>query len=471
MLIICGERLNDYKKENLQMKDSWEKRDFVSCVRSHLQSNVEKVLAIGGLRGTGKTTGALQAAEGFDTCYMLAQKGESEKGADYIEQIKQTACRCVIIDEYSWITDRDALDHYLITAVQNGKRIVITGTESITMDFLGYGALNHRVSVVHTTMFPYGEYLRMHHKTHSKTVCREYLMHGGLFEEYAIKNFESMKSYIEEAVVRNLADYLKNEISEERARTLTYSILYKAICPSNLDRVPVLHKYTVTLDNFLDAMGVNTAIKPDGRELERVADIFEQIGLIVRIRNYDRSSPLSEQYYITNPSLTCQLILAAYGLRDLENSILGHVFESCAMVQLATNKLEEHDIYFLNHGAKKSEDKNKELDIIITDHECEFVYLMECKFREEAKLDPDSTMLSGFAEGEYFPNAEIEGRYVIYNGSPMVKEMKTGQIIFLPISGMLDRYFEFEQNVIDIANIVKEKYNLRKKKKEAENLE
>ena len=456
MLIFKDNALEQYKENILKIDSSWEKRDFTTGVKNYLSSTTEKVLAVGGLRGTGKTVGILQAAKTFNVVYILAQKEDGKCGRDYIELLKNTEKKYIIIDEYSWIEERKDLDYYLLTAVQNDKRIVLTATESITLDFLKYGRLNHRVDVLHTTMFSYEEYLRLNNYAHSKINCRRYLMEGGLFKEYALKNFDSTKSYIEEAIVQNLAGYLKNELSEEKARTLTYAVLYKAICPSNLSSVPTLRKSHVTLENFLEHMGVNVTLIPEERDLNRVAEIFEQIGLIVRIPNYDEKSPLKEQYYITNPSLTCQLILATYGLRNVDNSILGHVFESCVMVQLATNKLEDHDIYFFNNESITHEPNNKELDIIITDKEKEFAYFFECKFTQNDKLKSDITLLSGFLENGPFKGVEIEGRYLVYNGKPRIKKYtigneKNAKILFTPISDILDRYFEFNENISAIS--------------------
>ena len=443
MLILENNKLEQYKEQQLKINPKWHERDFTAVVRSYLESSTEKVLAVSGLRGTGKTVGCLQAA-----VYVLAQAGEDKTGKDYIELLKTTDKKNIIIDEYSWIRDRKDLDRYLMTAVQNGKRIVIMATESITLDFLNYGALNHRVHVVHTTMFPYGEYLRLYDKTHSKENCIAYLQEGGLFREYAIKNYDDAKRYIEEAIVGNLAGYLKDEMSEEKARTLTYAVLYKAICPSNLSSIPTLRRASVTMDNYLDRMGVNTALIPEQWDLNRVADIFEQIGLIVRIPNYNRESDLREQYYIVNPSLTCQLIKHVYGLERIENSILGHVFESCVGVQLATNRLEEHDIYFYNNEGPENHNENRELDFIITDRKNEFAYFFECKFSQNDSLHTDITLLSGYLESHEFDGVEIEGRYVVYNGKPAVQSWEgIGDIVFIPISDTLNNYFEFEQNI------------------------
>ena len=447
MQVYFDKNLELYKEQHLLWDSAWKERFFTSPVKEYLESQTEKILAISGLRGTGKTVGCLQAAAGHDVMYVLAQKGEEETGHDYVRLLKEAKHRCIIIDEYSWIRERKPLDEYLLTAVQNGKRIVITATESITLDFLNYGVLNHRVHVIHTTMFPYNEYLHLYQKEHSKENCSTYLKEGGLFKPYALRNYDDSRHYIEEAIVGNLAGYLKGEMSEEKARTLTYAVLYKAICPSNLSTIPTLRQAHVTLENYLDRMGVNTTLRPESRDLNRVADIFESIGIIVRIPNYVTESDNKEQYYIVNPSLTCQLIKHVYGLNEIDNSILGHVFESCVGVQLATNKLSDHNIYFFNNVGSDDSGENKELDFVLTDQKREHAYFMECKYSQNDSLHPGITLLSGHLESNEFQGMDIDGRYVVYNGRPAVRYWDgIGDIIFTPISGILDHYFEFDSN-------------------------
>ena len=43
------------------MNPNWEERFFVQHIREYSDSHLRKVLLIGGLRGTGKTVGILQA--------------------------------------------------------------------------------------------------------------------------------------------------------------------------------------------------------------------------------------------------------------------------------------------------------------------------------------------------------------------------------------------------------------------------
>lgn len=449
MLVFKGTELENYAFKNLQINPLWKHRDFVANVIAYINSSTERVLAIGGLRGTGKTVGIMQAGLGKDFCYILAQRDEQQTGVDYIKALKESENRIIAIDEYSWIRNRDELDRYLITAIQNGKRILITGTESITLDFLNYGAINHRVGVVHTTMFTYEEYCRLYDIPQTKASCKRFLVEGGVFRDYILNSYDATKNYIEDAIINNLASYLGDTVSKEKAAALTYAVLYKAICPSNLSSIPTLRNNKITVDNFLDKMGINTDVLFCESDLKRVADIFEKIGLIVRVKNIDAGSDVKEQYYITNPSLTCQLILAAYNINEIDQGILGHVFEACSVVRLATNKLSEHVIYFYNHTADPTieNDKNKELDIIITNDEMEFAYLFECKFTQNNSVDKKITLLSGDLEKTVFKHTEILGRYIIFTGEASVKKYNVGDIIFTPMNKMLDYYFEFSTNV------------------------
>lgn len=445
--MICkkGTELQEYIQK-LGINPKWEERDFVSYTRKYIQQNNLKVLAIGGLRGTGKTTGLLQAIKNTEACYISAQIGETETGIDYINLIKQTKENIIVLDEYSWITNREYLDKYLYTAVQNGKRIIITGTESITLDFLNYGTLIHRVDMVHVTLFTYEEFCRIYHKPQNKKSCKEYLLQGGIFKEYAITNFSTMQTYIKTAIIDNLTAYMKN-LDSEKAKALVYAVFYKAICPDNLNQIPVLTENKLTMENFLDEMGVNPDIAFDQKDLKNISDILEQIGVIIRIPNYDKQSPIKEQYYIVNPSLTCQLILAAYKIPEITNDILGHAFEACCLIQLYHQKLSDHKLYFVNTTING---KNKELDgVIVTEHE-DYVYLFECKFREQDKISPNATIMSKDIE-EMFPDSIIDGRYVIYNGVVSAKTLGDKQIIFVPIGNqIMNQYYYFSKYIQDL---------------------
>lgn len=74
------------------------------------------MFVLSGLRATGKTFGLLQAVDDYDdTLYVKAQKGEDETGKDYIEFLRNSKEKNIIIDEYTWIKDNRDLSYYLWT--------------------------------------------------------------------------------------------------------------------------------------------------------------------------------------------------------------------------------------------------------------------------------------------------------------------------------------------------------------------
>lgn len=423
-----------------EVDSSWKERDFVTYAKEYMEKSKQKVLAIGGLRGTGKTTGLLQAIRNLDACYITAQKEEEETGADYIAFLKETDKRYIVIDEYSWIKDRSALDKYLYTAVQNGKHIAITGTESITLDFLNYGDLLHRVDMIHCTLFSYNEYCRLNDATPCKGTCEEYLKYGGTFADYAIKNFDTMKNYIKTAIIDNLVAYTKMPV--DKASAIVYSILYKAVCPSNLTTVPVLTNNHLSVKNFLDEFGVNPDIEFTENELRRVKDILEQVGVVVTVPNWEQSSS-DYRMYIVNPSITCQLILAVYEIPEVNHYILGEVYEASVMSHLYYHKLEHDKIYYLER--QTPDGKNKELDIVVTQESGKCVYLFECKLRQDDKLSTKATILSDELE-DCFPDGNIEARYVVYTGKECIKTIGDKTVIFTPLNETVEHYYCIEAN-------------------------
>ncbi|MBO5354204.1 MAG: AAA family ATPase [Lachnospiraceae bacterium] len=449
MKIYQNEALKRHMEEELCINPLWKERDFVSYARKYFSGALHKILAVGGLRGTGKTVGLLQSIKDLDACYITAQQGESEKSSDYIEAIKKTEKKCIIIDEYSWIKDREVLDKYLYTAVQNGKRIAITGTESITLDFLNYGNLIHRIDMVHVNLFSYQEYCRMNGKESGKETCREYLTTGGVFNEYAITNYENMRNYIKVAIIDNLVGYMNGRMSEERATALVYAVLFKAICPANLKSIPTLNKNKLTIENFLEEMGISTEISFSANDLRTVTDIMEQIELIVRVKNYDKSNENADQCYIVNPSLTCQLILAAYNIPALTNEILGHVFEASVLCHLHQNLLEGHKLYFLNTELEQG--VSKELDAVIVTEKADYAYFIECKNRSADSLAKDATILDDRLD-ELFPDAVIDGRYVVFNGEASYRKLGDKEVIFAPMGKILDQYYLFDMHKGQLQN-------------------
>ena len=329
MIIFEGQALADLKASTIATDPTWEYRDFVGEVEVYLSGRTEKILAVAGPVGTGKTVGVLQACDASDTAYILVQQNEPENGETYIQLLKETDKHCIVFNEYNWIRERRSLDYYLLTAVQNGKRIVLTGSDPYSLEMLNYGRLIHRIQPIRTALMTYEEYLRLNKMPDSKETYRQFLRTGGALGRYVITDYDSMKRYCDEAIVPGLAWFLHEDMSTERARVLAYAALHRTIS-TYPDFAKLESRQTdddAGLEEFLKRMGVKTDIQPRRYEINRVADLFEQIKLVrkVEIDNEDDDSGPIVRYYLTNPSLTYQLVLCAYGLDDADDSATAFV--------------------------------------------------------------------------------------------------------------------------------------------------
>lgn len=143
------------------------------------------------------------------------------------------------------------------------------------------------------------------------------------------------------------------------------------------------------------------------RMVDRVADILEQIGVVVKIPNavfdYEYEDDFETQLnlektpkyktYIVNPSLTCQLIKTVYALNDIDGYILGNVYEACMMSYLSYYKLNDDKLYFIDLRYKNG--RNKELDaVMVRGADERYLYLFECKYKEKAEIQKSNTIVS-----------------------------------------------------------------------------
>jgi hypothetical protein len=420
--------LQDYKAKRID--SSWAERDFVKIVRNYLDGIVTRPLIVSGPHYSGKTTGILQAA-GEDALYLLSEGPEDTE--DCICAIKESDKKHILIDGYFHAGDKSSLSEQLFVSLQNGKRIVLTGFDAF--DLLKSDALHKGAGVVNTAYLSYEEYLRLYHKEKSKTSCVEYLTNGGALN--GIDSLDAARQYIEETMVKGLARHLSVDIKE--ARTLTYIVLHRAV--SSLGIPVTFPERNLAGDCFLEWAGIGKEDQLDEIKLRKAFDTLMQTGFITRIQNFCKGSERPEGYYLKNQALAYQLIKAAYGK---ESEALPYLFTLTVAVQLDTNMMSEHELYFYDDGTGKGP------DLIITDKEHEFAYLFFCRFGQIKDSDVDTASVSNCLEQQEFCGMEILGRYVIYNGEPLVKSDGAGEIIFAPAGFCLDYYFEFEINVKEI---------------------
>ena len=206
ILVVKPEEINDYiKAETIGISAP---RDFVSKVQEYLQSIGRRVLLVTGLRSTGKTIGILQGIKETDTAYICP----AYKGCCNVQDMKlllsEITASNIVIDEYSWITDKDGeLANYIAGLNKLGKKIILTGTESAVIHGLQSSELIHRAIEIHTNYCSYDEYRRLFNLEKTPDSLLKYLQTGGIFESRIEENFGSMKNYIQNAIIDNIASF------------------------------------------------------------------------------------------------------------------------------------------------------------------------------------------------------------------------------------------------------------------------
>ena len=458
MIALNGDDLKKYI--GLKVKSGWKSRDFVDFVKAYWNCTMECVLGVGGLRGMGKTVGLLQSLPNTEhSLYICAEKKGNQfldSASDIIKKIDSFSnIKNVIIDEYTWIKERETLDSALYHYIQNGIGIAITGTESMTLELLNYGKLSHRVHMLHCNIFTYEEYLRLYDITPDKQTVHNYLKNGGTFEEYAIDSFDSMKQYIKDGIIESLVSYLKN-VDEEKATAIVYDLLYRAVCPfpSSDDNQPLLPDIE-PMDSirFYNSIGISPQTSYDRIDFARTVDILKKIQFIIEAENLDDTNATRSRYYIVNPSLNYQMYKAIYERNEPDN-LLGEVFEAACVSQFSSHIGKREKLYFLK--GKKLTDNEYEIDFIISDkdkepHNSKYAYFFECKLRRDTKIAKDSSIEVGEIE-RYFPKADNIGRYVIYGGTDEIYAyLSNKDFIFAPLNSQLPaKYMYFTQQAEEL---------------------
>ena len=115
-----------------------------------------------GLRRTGKTTLMAQAAKELDqdkVCWVHCEEG------DDIQDVKNVikgnpACRYFFLDEVTRLENFTSASSILADkyAAEDGKKIVLAGTDSLGFALAFGTELFDRTHILHTTYIPYAEY-------------------------------------------------------------------------------------------------------------------------------------------------------------------------------------------------------------------------------------------------------------------------------------------------------------------------
>lgn len=449
MIIYSGSELKGYVaglKEDAMAQTGLDKvyeRDFVDSIRRYCFGGKSPfVYVVCGFRATGKTFGLLQAVEDFDdTIYIRAQRGEAQTNRDYIEYLRNVKEKNIIIDEYTWIKDNRDLSYYLWTLIESGKRVAITGTHSLALDYLEDGALIHRADRINVNMFSYEEFCRIYQKDYSKTSCAEFLKTGGIFKSHALENYQSMNNYIQDTVINDLARFINLPIDE--AKAIVYDIMYLAVCYSNETNIqfPQMRKEYEEYRSMLETFGINPEIQITPAKLNNVISILEKANFIVKTHNFCNEEEF--RLHLVNPSVAYQMVNAIFNEKSSDEK-LGKAFEAYMVSFMADCVREVDYIWYVDMGQLVG---NPELELIIVNPDDHLAYLFDSKLREAAILPENSSLVSDDLE-KALRCLEVGGRYVVCN-SPTEKcgERNGKKVIFTRLDcETLQNYRQFDEN-------------------------
>ena len=441
MLTFSGEQLKNYISDMKQkaMKQTGlskvYERDFVADIRKFCFSGKSPfVFIICGLSLTGKTFGILQAVENpDDTVYIQAQFGEDMNGRDYIVFLKTVKEKNIIIDEYSLIKDSHDLSCYLSALAENGKRIVITGKHTLSLDYLEDTELVYRTDRMNVNLFSYEEFCRVYQKPCCKDTFAEFLKTGGLFKYGEIS---SLALYIKEAVIDDLSRL--TNYPAEKLKAIVYAIMYLSVCNLNVTNETYLklQKSDENYKNVMTAFGVNPETYINPVEFNKIAKILEKADIVVRTYSMRREEEF--RFHLANPSLAYQTACAVYGEKS-EDEKLTKAFEAYMFSYMTSCVRETDCIWYIELGGQESA-------LVIVNPDDHLAYLFDLKFYETATLPENSILLSKELENAV-GCLEVSGRFAIGNfPQDKCEIINHKRVIFSkPDSEALQYYREFNK--------------------------
>lgn len=414
-MILSDLKLKEYYRQEINAE--WKERLFVREIRNYIKSDLKKVLLIGGLKGTGKTVGILQSIPLDDTLFIFPDS-KNAIAAEGVKCLLQNNTKSVIVvDAFSWVDEYDELASVLHGFVQQGKRVIISGAESVSLEYLKYDKLIHRVKIIHTTYISFDEFCEVFDREQNYDSCIEYLKTGGLFKDYAVDSFHSMKKYANEAIVDNVSSYV-HELTPELIKAIIYNILYYSVCNSISDKVSVFHYRRKSQEEFLEGFGLDPAIIIRQQDFDEVLEIMSTAGIIIKVEDLR----LRNKYkvYTVNPSIAYQLIKFIYDLQEIPIVVYNYLHESSCACWLST---------LVDDNLKLGYLEGRNLEEIFALYGRKSAYLFQCALGENTQLTKEASLVGNTIE-RVLVGKRVLGRFIVYNGSEKAEVLDGKEIIY-----------------------------------------
>ncbi len=174
-----------------------------------VNTNDRKVVALYGLRRTGKSTLMAQLIMDIgqynNTCLIQCSSG------DYTDDLRKAIkghqnCRYIFVDEAAKLEDFSKDASFLSDIYSARHRIVLSGTDSLAFRIAQIEELYEKIHMIHTTYIPYKEYNYLLGRS-----LDDYIQYGGtLTPENTFYNVEMTEEYSNSAIAENIQHSLDN---------------------------------------------------------------------------------------------------------------------------------------------------------------------------------------------------------------------------------------------------------------------
>lgn len=391
-------------------------RSFVSSIKNYIRnSSSNKVVAISGLRGVGKTVGLLQVLRFInnynDSVFINIDREISCEDLKSLIDSNFSNKKYIFIDEVTRVIDFLNSSSFLYDSYSSiGINVIISGTDSLGLIKSSASALYHRVFNISCTFISYPDANRTCNMSFD-----EYMKMGGLYKADSLTDFPELCDYIDTAIIDNIYNTLirsnnASAISSLKAlfndrvklRSIVFKVLY-AVGYHSIQRVSSISvKREINIFDLLnnsysdvnriicDNLGIASDLSITQNEVILVLNVLQDLGVLYKLTNIANDSDVL--YYITNPSMNNQIILSI--LRSLKGlgfsykkgatlkSLKGSIFESiivCHTINRAM-KLGFETYFYRSRG--------EEIDLIVGNTiEDEFISKYICY---EIKMTKDS---------------------------------------------------------------------------------
>ena len=458
MIIVDKNNYEEYLSDN-EINRRWQKRDFVLEVEKYMDSSLNKVLLISGLKCTGKSIGVLQAMQGRNAVYSLMEQMAHTSVEDLMQILASREEDIIVVDEYDLVQDRRdiVLAEFFYRLISHGKQVIVIGSKPLCLEALKIGPLAHRTVTLHTTYVSFSEYYRLYDKPMNLNTCGEYLMHN--FRKSTALNSNAIMNYVEEAIIPDLREFICSRVLLDE--TKISDIVYLLLCNIVLDWAyhdskflqnkditdapMVLEKLYIDLGHYQVSFG----------DIRDIADFLCRAGVLIKIPNLlsedgNTRNRLFNGYgtFIVDPSLAYQIAMTVFPNCGIDNT-LNLVYEANCVVDLYFRKQFADSIYYV----ELKEADSYEIGIVISSNDDlrkKQFYLFECRYQCAMDVSYENLFITSSKFDELlkvdFPDSEVCGRFIIHPGDNGWQMCESGkEIAIVNQDDNLYKYYNFDQ--------------------------